>query len=57
MVLSRGSADASSSGKRQVWGFATSKSSQITQAAFSENDDPLKLFIQYTDKIWTIPVI
>lgn len=52
MVLPRASADASNSGKRQVWVYVTSKSSQITQVALSENDDPLKLFMQYTDKIW-----
>lgn len=52
MVLPRGSADASNSGKRQVWVYVTSESSPITQAALSENDDPLKLFMQYTDKIW-----
>lgn len=50
--FARGSADACNSGKRQVWVYVTSKSSQITQAALSENDDLLKSFTQYTDKIW-----
>lgn len=52
MVLPRDSADASNPGKRQVWVYVTSKFSQLTQAALSENDDPLKLFTQYSDKIW-----
>lgn len=52
MVLPRGIADASDSGKRQVWVYVTSKSFPITQAALSENDDLLKLSMQYTDKTW-----
>lgn len=51
MVLPRGRADASNSGKRQFGVYVAGTSSQITQVALSENDDILKLFMQCTDMI------